>query len=81
MQHLIYTCSDAVVGMNIKVYRTAILPVVLYGCETWSLTFREDHVLRKIHGVKKDWVTGMWRRLQNQELCGLHFLLYVMLLV
>jgi hypothetical protein len=60
--------------MNIKIYRTAIFPVVLYGCETWSLTFREEHVLRKILGLKRDWVTGVWRRLQNQELCSMHFL-------
>jgi hypothetical protein len=56
--------------MKIKVCRTIILPVVLYGCETWSLTLREEHrlrvfknrVLRKIFGPKKDEVTGEWRR-------------------
>jgi hypothetical protein len=63
--------------MNIKIYRTAIFPVVLYGCETWSLTFREEHVLRKILCLKRDWVRREWRRLQNQELCHLHFLPYI----
>jgi len=52
--------------INIKIHRTAILPVLLYGCETWSLTLREEHrqkmfenrVLRKIFGSKRDEVTG-----------------------
>jgi hypothetical protein len=56
--------------------RTIILPVVLYGCETWSLTLREEHrlrvfenrVLRRIFGPKRDEVTGEWRRLHNKEL-------------
>jgi hypothetical protein len=47
---------------NIRIYKTIILPVVLYGCETWSLTLREEHklrvfenrVLRKIFGPKRD---------------------------
>jgi hypothetical protein len=53
-------------------YRTVILPVVLYGCETWSLTLREEYrlrvfenrVLRGIFGNKRDEVTGEWRKLQ-----------------
>ena len=57
-------------------YRTIILPVVLYGCETWSLTLREERrlrvfdsrVLRRIFGPKRDGVTGEWRRLHNEEL-------------
>jgi hypothetical protein len=52
--------------VKIKIYRTIILPVVLYGCETWSLTLREEHrlrmfenrVLRRIFGPKRDEVTG-----------------------
>jgi hypothetical protein len=63
-------------NIEIKKYRTIILPVVLYGCETWSLTLREEHrlrvfenkVLRRIFGPKRDEVTGEWRRLQNEEL-------------
>jgi uncharacterized membrane protein len=64
------------------VYRTLILPVVLYGCETWSLTLREKYrlrifenkVLRSIFGPKRD-VTGEWRRLHNKELYALYVLL------
>jgi hypothetical protein len=49
-----------------RIYRTIILPVVLYGCETWSLTLREEHrlrvfgnrVLRRISGLKRDEVIG-----------------------
>jgi hypothetical protein len=58
------------------IYRSIILPVVLYGCETWSLKLREEHrlrvfanrVLRRIFGPKRDKVTGEWRRLHNEEL-------------
>jgi hypothetical protein len=61
---------------KIKINRTTILPVVLYGCETWSLTLKEERrlmvfenrVLRRIFGPKRDEVTGEWRRLHNEEL-------------
>jgi hypothetical protein len=61
--------------------RTAMLLVVLYGCETWSLTLREEHslrvfenrVLRRIFGPKRDEVTGEWRKLHNEELRDLCF--------
>jgi hypothetical protein len=54
--------------------------VALYGCETWSLTLREEHrlrvfenrVLRRIIGPKKDEVTGEWRKLHNEELRDLY---------
>jgi hypothetical protein len=52
--------------------------VVLYGCETWSLTLREEHrvfenrVLRKIFGPKRDEVTGEWRKLNNEDLRELY---------
>jgi hypothetical protein len=57
-----------------------IVPVVLYGCETWSLTLREGHrlrvfenrVLRGIFGLKRDEVTGEWRKLHSGELCNLY---------
>jgi hypothetical protein len=57
-------------------YRTIILPVVLFGCETWSLTLREERrlrvfenrVLRRIFGPKRDEVTGEWTELYNEEL-------------
>jgi len=57
-----------------KIYRTIILPVVLYGCETWSLTLREEHRLRVFDtfGPKWDKVTGEWRRLHIEELCDLY---------
>jgi hypothetical protein len=56
-------------------------PVVLYGCETWSLIFREERrlrvfenrVLRSIFGLKRDVVTGEWRKLHNEELNYLYF--------
>jgi hypothetical protein len=64
---------------KIKLYRTKILPVVLYGCETWSLTLREEHRLRvfenrvlRIFGPNRDEVTGEWRILHNEELNDLY---------
>jgi hypothetical protein len=67
-------------NLNIRIYKTIILPVVLYGCETWSLTLREEHrlrmvenrVLRRIFGPKRDEVTGEWRKLYNEELRDLY---------
>ena len=63
-----------------KIYRTVILPVVLYGCETWSLTLREERnlsmfenrVLRKLFGPRGDEITGEWRRLHYEELNDLY---------
>jgi hypothetical protein len=54
--------------------------VVLYGCETWSITLREEHrlrvfenrVLRRIFGQRRDEVTGDWRKLHNEELHNLY---------
>ena len=65
---------------KIKIYRTIILPVVFYGCETWSLTLREERRLRvfenrvlwKVFGPKRDEVTGKWRKLHNEELNDLY---------
>ena len=67
-------------NLKIKIYRTIILSVVLYGCETWSLTWREERklrvfenmVLRRISGPRRDKVTGEWRRLHNEELNDLY---------
>ncbi|KAJ4429544.1 hypothetical protein ANN_21713 [Periplaneta americana] len=74
--------SSSLLSKNLKVriYKTVILPVVLYGCETWTLTLREEHrlrvfenkVLRKIFGAKRDEVTGEWRKLHNTELHALY---------
>ena len=63
-----------------KIYRTIILPVVLYGYETWSLTVREgrrmrvfkNRVLRRIFGPKRDEVTGEWRQMHNEERSDLY---------
>jgi hypothetical protein len=63
-------------NVKVKICKTLILSVVLYGRETWSLTLREDHrlgvfvnrVLRRIFGPKRDEVTGEWRKLHNEEL-------------
>jgi hypothetical protein len=63
-------------------YRTIILPILLYGCETWSLTLKderrlrvfENRVLRRIFGPKRDKVMGEWRKLHNEELNGLYSL-------
>jgi hypothetical protein len=67
-------------NVKVKIYKTIILPVVLYGCETWSLTLREEHrlrvfekrALRRIFGPKKDEVTGQRRMLNNGELHNLY---------
>jgi len=66
-------------NFKIKIYRTIILPVVLYGCETWSLTLREERKLRmfenmvlRIFGPRRDEVMGKWRRLHNEELNDLY---------
>ena len=66
--------------LEVNTYKTIILPIVLYGCETWSLTLREEHrlkvfenkVLRKIFGAKRDKITGEWRKLHNTELHALY---------
>jgi len=59
-------------NLKIKTYRTIILSVVLYGCETWLLTLREERRLRRIFGPKKDEVTEEWRKLRNEELNDLY---------
>ena len=66
--------------LKINIYRTIILLVVLYGCEAWSLTLREERklrvfenrVLRRIFEPRRDEVTGEWRRLHNEELNDLY---------
>jgi len=67
-------------NLKIKIHRTIILPVVLYGCETWSLTLREElrlrvfenRVLRRLFGPKREEVTREWRKLYNEELNDLY---------
>ena len=75
MQNLL---SSSLVSKNIKIkiYRNIILWVVLYGCETWSLTLRvkcrlrlfENRVLRRIFGPKREEIRTEWRRIHNEEL-------------
>jgi hypothetical protein len=75
VQSLLSSCELSR-NVKFKIYQTVILPVVLYGCETWSLTLREEHrlrvfenrVLRRIFGPKRDEVTREWRKLHNEEL-------------
>jgi hypothetical protein len=67
-------------NLKVKIYKTIILPVILYGCETWSLTLREEHrlrvfenrVLRRIFIPKRDEVTEERRKLHNGELHNLY---------
>ena len=67
---------------RVGIYRTIILPVVLYGCETWLVTLREERrlrvfenrVLRRVFGPKRDEVIAEWRKLHNEELSDLYSL-------
>jgi hypothetical protein len=67
-------------SVTIRICKNIILPVVMYGCETWSLTLREEHrlrmfenrVLRRIFGPKSDEMTVRWRKLRNGELHNLY---------
>ena len=67
--------------LKVNTYKTIILLVLLYGCQTWSLTLREVHrlrvfenkVFRKIFGAKRDEITGEWRKLHNAKLYALYF--------
>jgi hypothetical protein len=64
----------------IKTYKTIILPVVLYGCETWSLTLKEEYklktfenrMLRRIFRPKRDEIIGGWRKMNNEQLHKLY---------
>jgi hypothetical protein len=67
-------------NVKVKIQKSIILPVVLYGCEIWSLTLKEEHrlrvfenrVLTRIFGPKGDEVTGEWRKLHREELHNLY---------
>ena len=69
-------------NLKMKIYKTLILPVVLYGCKTWLLTLREERrlrvfenrVLRRVFGPKRDEITGEWRKLHNEKLRDLYLL-------
>jgi hypothetical protein len=72
-------------NIKIRIYKTIILPVVLYGCGTWCLTLKEEHrlrvfenrILRKIFGPKRNGVVGKWRKVHNEELHNLYFSLSI----
>jgi hypothetical protein len=78
----VFNSYNMFVYLKIKIYRTIILPVVLYGCEAWSLKWREgrrlkvfeNRVLRRVFGPNRDEVTGEWRKLHNEELNDLYSL-------
>jgi hypothetical protein len=63
-----------------EIYRTIILPVILYGYGTWSVTTRDEHrlmmfdnrVLRRIFGLERDDVTGGWKKFHSEELHSLY---------
>ena len=67
-------------NIQLTTYRTVILPDVLYGCETWSIALREEHKLRvfenrelrRIIGLKREEVTGEWRRWRSEDLNDLY---------
>jgi hypothetical protein len=79
VQNLLSSCLLSK-NVRVRIYMTIILLVVLYGCETWSLTVMEEHklnvfenrVLTRIFGSKRDGVTGGWRKLYNEELHNLY---------
>ena len=73
-------CSTVVDKLKVNTYKTIILPVVLYGCETWSLTLRENKVLKKIFGAKRNEITEEWRKLHDSELHALYSSLNIILL-
>jgi hypothetical protein len=74
-----FVFSSRIKKVKIKIFKTVILPVVLYGCETWALTLREEHrlkvfenrVLRRIFGPKRE-EDGSWRKLHYDELHSLY---------
>jgi hypothetical protein len=84
IQSKIFCLPSHIKNLKIKIYETVIFPFVLYGCETWSLTLREEHrlrvfenrVLRRIFGPERE-EDGSWRKLRNDELhsCILHRIL------
>jgi hypothetical protein len=80
IQFKIFCLPTSYKKLKIKLYKTVILSLVLYGCETWSLTLKEEHrlrvfekrVLRRIFGPKRE-VDGLRRKLHNDEIYNLYF--------
>ena len=80
---IIIICNNSMLlskNLKIKIHRTIILPIILYGCETWLLTLKEERklrvfenmVLRRIFGPRRNKLTGEWRRLHNEDLNDLY---------
>jgi hypothetical protein len=75
--------------VKIRIYKTIILPLVLYGCETWSLRLRgeygprvfENRVLKRIFVLKRDELTGGWEKLHNEELNNVYSSLSIIRMV
>jgi hypothetical protein len=75
LQNLFQNYPPVYAEVNIEIYKNIILPVVLHGSETWSLTLREEHrlrefentMLRRIFRQKNEGVAGVWRKLHNEE--------------
>jgi hypothetical protein len=82
----VWTCYLLSKNIKIEIYRTIILPVILYGCETWSLTWREElrlrvfenRGLRRIFGPKRDEVTGSVENciMRRLKICITHRILF-----
>jgi len=82
MQHLEVSCAVRPIKwpLGVKWLRYIVLPAVLFGYKTWSLTLREqrrlrvyeNRTLRKVFGFQRDEVTGKWRKLHNEELNDLY---------
>jgi hypothetical protein len=89
--HSCYLLSSHLLSKSLKmrIYKTVILPVVLYGCETWYLKLREDHrlgvflnrVLKRMFGPKMDERMERWRNLHNEELHHLYSLLCIIRII
>jgi len=83
---LLFDAESSVIQVAVQKFKdrdiSIILPLVLYGCETWSLTLREkrrlrvfeNRVLRRVFGPKRGELTGKWRKLHNEELRDLYSL-------
>jgi hypothetical protein len=59
-------------NIQVRIYKIIILPVILYGCETWSLILREEHRRGRIFELTRDEIIGRWRNLHNEELHNLY---------
>ena len=83
---LLFTCENFIVPLlskelKVNTYKTIVLPIALYDCDTWSFTLREEHrlrvyankVLRKLFEAKRDEITGQWKKLHNIKPHALYY--------